>query len=170
MDVSDKQTHELMKLSSFFGLSVIALVLVSCKDSVHYTPIRPFTPQDLVGNWVGATDARVHMYRLQLLSDGTGWLGYAFLTNQAEVCYIEKWKLEGTNLIIAHVPIIGKQQLARISVSTWGPDLCLIARGTDWKHDVVMQNEDAAETQRTYLRQKMNSATSEMRLPKPLKK
>ena len=55
----------------------------------------------LTGVWVGAGDDGAPVYRLQLDSDGTGFLAWAENRMPAAVLRIKKWSLVGTNLTFA---------------------------------------------------------------------
>ena len=121
----------------------------------------------LAGVWVGVGDDGSPFYRLQLDSDGTGFLALAEARMPVSVLRIKQWSLKGTNLTFAVsvlVPRPASTNMVSISImgnwhSVYVSDIIALERGSSGHTArAVLRKEDDLGWLATYAKRDTHAA------------
>jgi hypothetical protein len=102
---------------------IYVILLVAAIGVVHASEEGGMVPnaKRLAGVWVGVGDSGVPLYRLQLDSDGTGFLAFAETRMPVSVLRIKQWNLNGTNLTFAVSVLVPRPESTNsVSISVTG--------------------------------------------------
>ncbi len=142
-EMSGRNNNRFMRWLLFITVAMVCVVITLMGLHIDKRP-RPKTASDIVGSWVGMSEAGVYTYRLVLHQDGTGLFGMQFVDAQPSVYKVLSWKLEGKKLMFLLSPAEPSAEAISLKGSVRPTRIGLIIIGIDnnWKHAVEMWNEE----------------------------
>ena len=130
-------------------LSLLALLSANgaAADKYPDPPLR----EDIVGTWQGFGESQLEFARLELSSDGTGFLAISYLPNEPSLLYrVEIWNIRGHTIEVRVAPIDKSAELVTVSSAQLGVNaLDITLRGATWSRQFVLVNDRASERRAT---------------------
>lgn len=136
------------------------LLLVAFLTAAYETaakPIPPRTREEVAQVWIGLTEDRLSLFRISLLLDGKGTVGFAYLDGRPEIQRISSWIYEGRHLRIASKASAGAVTGdLELEGDVLGSSMELVVSEPGWKGRLYLRPEADLERRWNLLRAAMS--------------
>lgn len=137
-----------------FSLLLILLLALMTVEMAGASKQGVITFEDVAKTWVGVTVQGQYLLRVELLPDGSGFGGYAFLDGQPQTFEIPSWNYhEGRFELLLEPSEIS--WFSPLRGKLVGTTLHLDVRGKGWKMRFFLRPEDPLEKRWRTLRDAM---------------